>query len=226
MGDINYRQAIIICLIVVLVYCLYHNYYEKFSINKTVSTVSMVDGYKYRVHQSFIDYDKAVDKLAIINNCMVQLLDSLKFRYLINKNMDETPRRIGMIKTLLKKYNPDNLVENSPEDPSGDTSYSIDKGKTIALCLRDRGQYLSLHQLNDLIFVTIHELTHIAIPELNHPKEFWASFKFLLIEAEIAKIHIYNNINYRNINYQKYPIIYCGLKLNSNPRFDDSILNI
>jgi len=66
---------------------------------------------------------------------------------------------------------------------------------------------------NTLMFVAIHELSHIATQSIGHTKEFWENFKFLLKESE--KINIYNPIDYK-----KKPEEYCGISIKDNPYYD------
>ena len=119
------------------------------------------------------------------------------------------------VNKILMRYNPDNLVENSPNDKV-DTSYTINKGSMIAVCLREKGNNNYIHDIDTLIFVTIHELAHIAIDDDGHPPKFWKMFKILLIEAEMGNI-------YYSKNYNLYPVHYCGMDINYNPRFDNKL---
>ena len=41
----------------------------------------------------------------------------------------------------------------------------------------------SIHDINTLTFVFIHELAHISIPYDGHPPEFWEAFRLLLIDS-------------------------------------------
>jgi len=122
---------------------------------------------------------------------------------------------IDAIDKLLNRYNPDNLIENSPKDKQ-DTSYTLNKGSTIAFCLREKDSTTQLHDLNTLIFVAIHELAHIAIDDNDHPPKFWKMFKFLLEEAELGGI-------YKSKDYKKNPVHYCGMEVNYNPIYDSNV---
>ena len=67
-----------------------------------------------------------------------------------------------------------------------------------------------VHDINTLTFVFIHELAHISIPYDGHPPEFWEAFRQLLLDAsEIGLIEL--------IDYEQYPVEYCGMEINSNP---------
>lgn len=64
-----------------------------------------------------------------------------------------------------------------------------------------------------LMFVAIHELSHVATKSIGHKSEFWENFKFLLENAKEAGIHV-------PTDYKKKPTEYCGMKLADNPYYD------
>jgi hypothetical protein len=198
-------------IILAVIYLTY--YLGKYQIFNTVKIKSSVDGQEYSVH-TYNGSDLAQESanmLAIINNKAIILMKHLKRTY------PKDPKVIN----LLKRYNPDNLVENSPSDIFGDTSYSINKGSLLAMCIRskddnEKGKNPIIHDEQLVTFVMIHELAHLTIEEYNHPDPFWIAFRFLLIESE--KIGIYTNVD-----YSLYPIVYCGLKVDYNPVFDPNL---
>ena len=176
------------------------------------------DGKSYKVH-NFNDANDAANALAEMNSVMVKLIAYLKYKYVgrgYQKNaFVSNYDKISAINNILNRYNPDNLVENSPSDKT-DTSYTLNKGSTIAFCLREKNANGDLHDINTLIFVAIHELVHIAIDDNDHPPIFWKTFKWLLQEAELGNI-------YFSQDYQKDPVKYCGMGVNYNPLYDDSV---
>ena len=66
---------------------------------------------------------------------------------------------------------------------------------------------------NTLMFVALHELSHIATKSVGHTTEFWENFKFLIQNAE--KINIY-----KPQNYKEKPQKYCGMTISDSPYFD------
>lgn len=210
-----FNIAIIIFIIIIIIYS-YHNHIlaQKFTIIETIEIVSNVDGLKYKVHTAHPNRQRAADILALLNKRIIDLMRFLKANHTSGYNAI-------LVNNLLTRYNPDHLIENSPKDPTGDTAYSIDKGNIIAICLRERDPTQSgdlrnhdFHDLNLLTFVTIHEMTHVAIDVINHPKEFWDAFKFLLMECERAGI-------YTSTNYALSPQTYCGIYVDYNPRYNN-----
>lgn len=95
------------------------------------------------------------------------------------------------------------------------TSYNLNKGEKIFLCLRDYETH-EFHDLNDIMFVAIHELTHCSKHSKGHNKDFWFTFRFLLQNA--AEINIYSPTNYKN-----KPFNYCSTKVKYNPMLDDKL---
>jgi hypothetical protein len=111
------------------------------------------------------------------------------------------------IQRLLKLYIEDNIRETDIEDDG--TSFSIDKGEEIHLCLRDK-KSLKLHKINVVMFVCIHEIAHVMSKGYGHNKEHLDNFKFLLNHA--IDIGIYHKINYRKKNTN-----YCGIVIDDTP---------
>jgi hypothetical protein len=151
----------------------------------------------FHLVQDLPNKDKAADIMAEIKDRIELLLNYLK------KNYPNDPR----IKRAFKRYDEDNIQETNLND-SG-TSYSIDKGEQVNLCLRSK-QTQKLHKINILMFVTIHELAHIISESYGHNEEFNKNLKFLLINS--IKIGIYDNVN-----YAKNKTNFCGMIVDNSP---------
>ena len=145
--------------------------------------------------------------------------DSNKAAFLISKtrhNLDKLTNycykkyKTNAIKRLKNKFNSDSIVEVGKG--SKYTSYSINKGEKIVLCLRSRDGNNKLIDENTLMFVAIHELAHIMTLSIGHTSEFWDNFRFLLRNAIQLKI-------YKDVDYKKYPQKYCGITVSSNPLY-------
>lgn len=114
---------------------------------------------------------------------------------------------------LYERYNPDVVREHFPNFLNSSTSYVEDKGKEIGYCLKANKGKGKLEDINTMMYVSIHELTHIYLYDVNqHPHEFFVNFKFLLEQA--VEIGLY-----KPVDYAKKPIKYCGMTLNSNVLF-------
>ena len=128
------------------------------------------------------------------------------------KYLDEHFPERENVSLLNKNYNPRKIKEILPT--SEYTAYSENKGEKIAFCLgEDKKDVDNLIDQNTLMFVALHELSHLATKSIGHTKEFWDNFKFLLQESE--KVGIYNPVDYK-----KKETNYCGMKIKDNPYFD------
>lgn len=184
-----------------------------FTVERAVPVRSRLDGRAYRVQPAHAGADEAADDLAAINARVVELLRALRARY---ARADAPGARRDATARLLARYSPDALAENSPLDPSGDTSYCLDKGALVALCLRARAAGHARHDLGVLTFVALHELAHIAVREVDHPPAFWRAFRWLLEEAAAAGV-------YRAPDFAAAPVEYCGIRVDYNPALDPGV---
>jgi hypothetical protein len=210
--------AVAIALIVVILAVAGGSWWRRrdtFSLRNTRLLTSDVDGYAYKVHPAHGGYE-AADALAQINARVVELLRSLRQRYIRDPRGKAYPQRVAATQRLLGLYNPDNLAENSPQDPTGDTSYTIDKGAIVALCLRTKDGKSTLHEMNTLMFVALHELTHVAVEVYDHPTEFWQAFRWIIAEAELAGI-------YEVQDFGKHNVIFCGTNIDYQPLYDSGL---
>lgn len=192
-------------IIVLLIIFLIQSHKKRFSIEKnTTVRTSDFDGYKYKVSKLHEDQKNAANVMAILNHNIIELL-----RVFAKNYKKYTPNYQNVIDRLLKLYNPDNLVENSVLNRD-ETSYVVNKGEIFALCLRNDVDGLLHTDINTLMFVVLHELSHIGITSIDHNQEFWATFKFILLQAaSVGLIEI--------IDYHSYPTKYCSMIIDSNP---------
>lgn len=207
-------DGLIIGLIIVLfIHFFQSTPSDKFSTDNTTPLKSGVDGMYYKVHHSHKNPQMAADIMASNNATLVNFLGKLKVKY-----GKQPGARGDAVRNMLKKYNPDNIVENSPFDPEGDTSYTIDKGAKLALCIRSNKNG-EIHDHNTLMFVLLHELSHIAVDVDGHPPVFWSTFKFILKEAVASGI-------YTVVDYKSAPVHYCSMLIEDNPLLDGNLDDI
>lgn len=162
--------------------------------------VSTVDGNKYCVRERS-KLNIAADKLANVTSKLKQLVAQVKKEY---------PDRTN-VKRLSEGFNPQKVSETLPT--SEYTAFSENKGEKLAFCLDTEKNGGKLIDENTLMFVGIHEISHIATKSVGHTNEFWTNFKFLLEEA--AKMNIYTPVDYK-----KEPKKYCGMTITDNPFYD------
>jgi hypothetical protein len=189
------QETILIALIFIFIYFLIC-----FN-NKNTDYIETNIGNKFFIRPD----DKIKDKTLLLAQIVENMFKLKNYLYInINKFPDFTQ--------YIEQLN-NNLDENKTiiyeTDPNSDlTSYSINKGEELSFCLRSKKNN-SIHELNLLLYVALHEMAHIACPEIGHGPLFKKIFKFL---TEIAiEIGIYNKIDY-NIE----PIEYCGMILSSS----------
>jgi predicted metal-dependent hydrolase len=188
--DIGLQGFIIIVLSILFIYLIYqYHYYSK--IEKIVSTV---DNRNYEV-QIKNDAQEAANLIAQIRQKLVLLVDHLIKSF---PNEDRTEQ-------LKTNFKPDNIREGI-DDPEY-TSYSINKGEQIVLCLRTNNK---LMDLNTMMFVVLHELSHICTASVGHTPEFWENFKWILEEA--INIGVYKKQEFKLNN-----VDYCGIKITNSP---------
>ena len=159
--------------------------------------VSNFDNKKYLVRQ-LDDSTQAADLLAQIKKNLIILTQHLQ------KNYPDDAR----VQQLLSRFNPNNIMET--DGNSKYTSYSVNKGEKMVLCLRARDGSNQLADLNTVMFVTLHEYSHILTNSIGHTDEFWDNFKFVLQNA--IKLNIY-----RCVDYYSNPKKYCGIEVNNSP---------
>lgn len=182
-------------IIIVLIYFIYLSFKNSKQQSTSTSYIkSDFDDRKYLV-QDLDHKEDATYILSVIYHRIFVLRDYLQ------GHMNSYPKYRQYIQQFCNKINNVALKENSPS--SKYTSYTVNKGQEIYLCLRSKntGQ---LHDINLIMYVTIHELAHVACPEIDHTELFKKIFKFLL------KISIILGI-YENANYEDFPEEYCGL---------------
>jgi hypothetical protein len=184
----------------VLIVCIYI-YFQNSDDFQLKCIVSHIDGNKYCVRERS-KLNKAADLLATITNKCKKLVEYVDKKYPNQEN----------VKRLVAGFNPKKVSETLPT--SSYTAYSENKGEKIAFCLNTvKKDNENLIDENTLMFVAIHELSHIATKSIGHKTEFWDNFKFLLTAAKEAGIH-------NPVDYKKEPREYCGMKIHDNPYYD------
>ena len=194
----NYFTCILIAFVLLLCCKMYHDS-EMFQLR---CVISGVDGNEYCVRDR-TKINEAADLLAkTTNKCtkLVQMLAQKKPNHPITKR-------------LLEGYNPQTIRETLPT--SSHTAYSENKGEKIAFCLtkRKNGNPNKLIDLNTLMFVALHELSHVCTVSVGHTPEYWNNFKFVLENA--VEFGLYDPVDYK-----KNPTGYCGMTISDSPYYD------
>jgi len=170
--------------------------------NKNVEVnyvLSKRDNREYLV-RNLRDKDKAADLLSQIRERLLTFVS-----YLIKKYPNDE-----RIIRLRDNFDPNQLSEGSSD--SGYTSYSVNKGEKIVFCMRQKSEKEELMDLNTMMFVAIHELAHIMTKTVGHTDEFWENMKFLLENAILEDINIYQYQPYHDVSQE-----YCGTIISDTP---------
>ena len=158
-------------------------------------------GTKFLVHKDKYNKEKA--------NLLSKIVENL---FMLKNHMVKNINKFPSYKPYIEQLN-DNLSENRTviyeTDPESNlTSYSVNKGEEISFCLKSK-KTDSLHDINLLMYVAIHELAHVACPEIGHGALFKKIFRKLAEEAINIGI-------YKKVNFSENPIEYCGMILSSS----------
>lgn len=190
-------EALILFIIVFVLFFSYMMKREQRNADVTYVT-SKIDGEKYLV-RNLPDKENAADVIATIKKNLIKLTDYLHVHQTEHEGVTQ----------LVERFDPSRIVENEGTDKNT-TSYSINKGEKIVLCLRFRDKTKQLVPMNTLMFVSLHEMAHIMTKSIGHTDEFWDNFEYLLKKA--IELGIYSPID-----YAKSPVKYCGIVINSTP---------
>jgi len=190
------KESILIAVIIIFIYIFL--FYNK----KNVVLVTGSDNFtKYLVYNDE-QKNESAKLLEEITKNMFKLKDYLY------QNIDKFPEMREYIKQLNRNLDKERtlIYENDPK--SDLTSFSVNKGEEIALCLKSK-KTGSIHNINLMMYVTIHEMAHIACPEIGHGDLFKKIFKFLCEQGIVIGVYKYDD-------YENNPIEYCGMMLSSS----------
>lgn len=190
-------EGIVVLIITIISsYYIYNMFDEDKKLKKVISNINKEE---YKV-QDKVDKEIAADILAKLTENIKTLSNHL------NKLYSEDNR----VKLLLK-YDTTKIKE-ALDNNDGVTSYSINK-EEIIMCLRNKDKEKeneTLADINTLMYVLLHEISHICTESIGHTPEFWDNFKWILEESINIGIYKYTD-------YLKENVEYCGITINSTP---------
>jgi len=149
------------------------------------------------------DKQEAADRLARTRAKLLRLMSNLK------QTDPEKPFVVQMARNF--DADPSRFSESTPD--ASYTSYSVNKGEKVYMCLRQRNAREELVGENIITFVAIHELAHIGTTEVGHTPQFWNNFGWLLKRAEEIEIYTYTD-------FSSHPVEYCGIHITDQPTYD------
>jgi hypothetical protein len=166
---------------------------------------STVDNERYLV-RNMDDKQEAADRLARVRERLVRLRTALEQKY------PEKP----FVKHILKNCDltAERFSESTPD--ASFTSYSVNKGEKVYMCLRQRDKTERLVDENVLTFVGLHEMTHIGTSSIGHTPEFWNNFAWVLQQAEAMNLYKYQD-------FAAHPVEYCGVQITDSPKYKEGM---
>lgn len=189
---ISFRTGLVLLITLILLYTFLH--FNDFSL---IFVKSKKDD-RFHLVRNLPDRKKAANQMAEIKTRLTKVVKYLSEKF---PNDPRTAR-------LNERFDPDTIIETRIDSPH--TSFSVDKGEELHLCLRDKSENFNLHDINTLMFVALHELAHIASETNGHNDEFKQNFVWILEYA--VQIGVWKNIDYASQNVK-----FCGEVINSNP---------
>ena len=173
--------------------------------------ISFIEAYDSQ--QFYIVRNREDKKLA--SNLIHQIVTRLRnlIKCIMNDVKNSNSQRATFIKPYIQTIHDrfDNIKFREDTKYNKHTSYSINKGQEIVLCLRSKKDD-SLHDINPIMYVAIHEIAHVGCPEVGHTPLFTKINKTLL---EYAVENCRNLDIYKYKNYDVNPVYYCGIEIDT-----------
>jgi len=182
-------------------------YYTRKALFDMSYVKSTVDDNSYLV-RNLPDKLEAANRLAEVRSRVLRLMKHFK-----QSNTDNQIAR-----DILKNFDadPTRFSESTPD--SSYTSYTLNKGEKIHVCLRQKNATQDLVDVNVLTFVTLHEIGHIGTREIGHTPLFWNNFAWILKQAEELGIYEFQN-------FAEQPVPYCGISITDQPKYKETAIN-
>ena len=187
----HFLEYFLIFVIIIILFFYLKNHYAEVTYIKAKK-----DGQYYLVRR-LPDKEKAAEILAQLGEDMEKLIKHMLAKYPDNKD----------VKQLYENFNKKNISESSPD--SGYTSYSVDKGKRLVLCLRHKNALNTFVDYQVILYTVCHEIAHVGCSDIGHTPKFWEFFRFILKEAVDIGL-------YTKVDYSAKPAEFCGIKITSS----------
>ena len=182
-------------------------YYTRKALFDMSYVKSTVDDNSYLV-RNLPDKLEAANRLAEVRSRILRLMTHFK--------QSKTDNQIAL--DILKNFDadPTRFSESTPD--SSYTSFTLNKGEKIHVCLRQKNSSQDLVDVNILTFVTLHEVGHIGTREIGHTPLFWNNFAWILKQAEELGIYEFQN-------FAEQPVAYCGISITDQPKYKETAIN-
>lgn len=204
----NGSHIILIIGVILLILVINHNIQTK----GMVYVKSNIDGNNYLVRDQ-IDKQSAANFLAKLNKNIHGITEYMNNK-LNNPSTASLPRYQEYKPYILQlKDKIQNVVIKESPSNSSYTSYTVNKGEQIIFCIRSKTlssmikNTNNIHDFNIVMYVMLHEISHVACPEYDHTPLFKKIFKFICEEAIEMGI-------YKKVDFENNPMEYCGMMIN------------
>ena len=155
------KKIVLVSLIVLLLIIYYK---RNIGVIEKMSVVEAFNRKKFLV-RDLNDKKESADILAKLMENLKLLISTL--RNTNNPNDRELQKFKPFIETIYNRIDDVKVREN--EGGNDLTSYSINKGEELVFCIRSK-QNNKIHSINELMYVSIHEISHIGCPETGHTR--------------------------------------------------------
>ena len=191
----------LIAILVIAWFALYHKQ-SKYPLSYVKSDV---DGESYLV-RNLPDKQEAANRLSRVREKLLRL----------RKYLEQTHKSKPFVQNMLKNFDcsANRFSESTPDAQY--TSYSVNKGEKVYMCLRQRDDKERLVDEPILVFVALHEMAHTGTQSLGHTPEFWNHFAWLLEQAEHIQIYEFKD-------FAAHPVEYCGVHITDQPKYKASV---
>lgn len=193
---IKLKESLLLIFVIIFIYLFIH-----LNSKNVIYIESLNDGKKYMVYNDEKKHD-SVELLADLVNRLY------KIRNILYKKREEYPEFKEYIELLYINLHPERTQIYENDINSKYTSYSVNKGEEIVFCLRSK-ETKQLHSIDLMMYVALHEISHLACPEIGHTPLFKKIFAFIVNRA--IELNLYNKIN-----FDSNPEEYCGMQLTSS----------
>ena len=137
---------------------------------------------------------------------------------ILRTHLDQTHRDKPFVQKILDNFDCSSMRFSESTPDAQYTSYSVNKGEKIFMCLRQRNDKEELVNENIILFVALHEMSHVGTASVGHTPEFWNHFAWILEQAERVKIYEYTD-------FAAHPVEYCGVHITDSPTYKNHIVD-
>lgn len=205
----NASHTILLIALLTFVLIIYYNVGHR----DMIYVKSDIDDSKYMVRNQK-DKKKAANFLAKLKANIFLITDYL-FEKINNPETANIPKYIEFRPYIIQLKNKIKNVElKESTSNSVYTSYTVNKGEQIIFCIRSKSisslmKEDNIHEFNLVMYVLLHEISHVACPEYDHTPLFKKIFRFICQEA--IDVGLYEKIDFVNT-----PKEYCGMGINES----------